>query len=100
MPCYILKTIRYFDIARQIGYVAGDNAGLNNTCLRALLRALEAEYIVKFNAVQRRIRCGGYIINLYLKVFLFASSTKALKAAIIEALVDKNILVTESYRYS
>lgn len=93
---HLIETICAFQIMYNIGFIAGDNASSNDTCLQALSQMLEAKHGVKFNPVQRRIRCGGHIINLCLEAFLFASSTEALKAAITEAQDNEDISVVES----
>jgi hypothetical protein len=85
MSRHLLDTIRYFDISGNIGYFTSDNASSNDTCLRALSEGLEAEFGVKLDPAERRVRCGGHIINLCLQAFLFASSKEALDAAIAEA---------------
>jgi hypothetical protein len=89
MSRYVLETIRTFNLASRFGYYTGDNGSANDTCLRAVSRALTAEFGVSLNPVHRRIRCGGHIINLSLEAFLFASTQEALKAA-IEAAIEES----------
>ncbi|KJZ69673.1 hypothetical protein HIM_09274 [Hirsutella minnesotensis 3608] len=93
---HLLDTIRYFDIAGNVGYFTSDNASSNDTCMRALSNALAEAQGTSFDAKQRRIRCGGHIINLCLQAFLFASSKEALSAAIEEADSNTPIEVVES----
>lgn len=85
MSRHLLDTIRYFGIADNVGYFTADNATSNDTCMSALSTSLASEFGVEFHPTERRIRCGGHIINLCLQAFLFASSKEALCAAIEEA---------------
>lgn len=64
--------------------------------MRALLTELANEYSIRFDPIDRRVRCGGHIINLCLEAFLFASSKEALNAAIEEADSNVNATVIES----
>ncbi|EKG09418.1 Ribonuclease H-like protein [Macrophomina phaseolina MS6] len=96
MSRHLLETIRYFNVAGNIGYFTSDNSTANDTCMRALSTALTNEYGVGFDPVGRRIRCGGHIINLCLQAFLFASSKEALNAAIEEADSNASTTVVES----
>jgi hypothetical protein len=41
---YIIELIRSFDIGRNIGFFTADNAGSNDTCLRAVSTSLKDEY--------------------------------------------------------
>ncbi|KAM3517794.1 hypothetical protein MY4038_010248 [Beauveria bassiana] len=85
MSRHLLDTIRHFGIADNVGYFTADNATSNDTCMSALSMSLASEFGVEFHPTERRIRCGGHIINLCLQAFLFASSKEALCAAIEEA---------------
>jgi hypothetical protein len=96
MSRHLLDTIRYFDVAGNIGYFTSDNATANDTCLRALSTALANEFGIGMDPAERRVRCGGHIINLCLQAFLFASSKEALRAAIEEADSNANTTVVES----
>ncbi|EKG09306.1 Ribonuclease H-like protein [Macrophomina phaseolina MS6] len=96
MSRHLLETIRYFNVAANIGYFTSDNSTTNDTCMRALSTALGNEYGVGFDPVERRIRCGGHIINLCLQAFLFASNKEALNAAIEEADSNASTTVVES----
>lgn len=96
MSRHLLDTIRYFNIADNIGYFTSDNATSNNTCLRALSKSLANEFGVGFDPIERRIRCGRHIINLCLQAFVFASSKEALCAAIEEADENMDATVVES----
>ncbi|EKG09371.1 Ribonuclease H-like protein [Macrophomina phaseolina MS6] len=96
MSRHLLETIRYFNVAGNIGYFTSDNSTANDTCMRALSTALANEYGVGFDPIERRVRCGGHIINLCLQAFLFASSKEALNAAIEETDGNANTTVVES----
>jgi hypothetical protein len=84
------------DIADNIGYFTSDNATANDTCLRALSTVLANEFGVGMDPGERRVRCGGHIINLCLHAFLFTSSKEALHVAIEEADGNANTTVVES----
>jgi hypothetical protein len=92
---YLLSTLQYFDIIPNLGYITADNGSSNDTCLQALSNSLQAQNI-EFDPVQRRIRCGGHIVNLCLDAFLFASSKEALQAAIDEAFSDQATSVAQA----
>jgi hypothetical protein len=55
-----------YDLRTKIGYFTSDNHPSNDKMLRHI-----AEQILSFNAVKRRIRCNGHIINLAVQAFLF-----------------------------
>jgi hypothetical protein len=95
MSRHLLDTIRYFNIADNIGYFTSDNATANDTCLHALSTTLANEFGVEMDPVERRVWCGGHIINLCLHAFLFASSKEALRAAVEEAGGNANTTVVE-----
>jgi hypothetical protein len=61
--------MEYFEMYRItycLSYYTADNATSDDTCLRAVSATLRDEHNVTFNAVHRRVRCIGYIINLSL----------------------------------
>ena len=84
MSRHLLDTIRYFGIVENLGYFTADNATSNDTCMSALSASLASEFGVEFHPTERRIRCGGHIINLCLQAFIFTSSKEALCRAIEE----------------
>jgi hypothetical protein len=43
---HIMELVRWFGIGHNIGYFIGDNAGSNDTCLRAISAALDEEFRV------------------------------------------------------
>ncbi len=96
MAQHLVNTLRHFDIAGNVGYFTSDNATANDTCLRAVAATLANEFGVRLDPAERRVRCGGHVINLCLQAFLFASSKEALSAAIEEADLSADITVAES----
>ena len=73
-----------------VAMVPGDNDTKNDTCLRQLAEDLMRSHGVAFDPVASRTRCAGHTINLSLQAFLFASSKRALEAAIEEAQDEAN----------
>ncbi|KAK9443882.1 transposase-like protein [Metarhizium brunneum] len=90
MVPHLMNVIQKFELANSLGYFTGDNDTKNDTCLRQLAKDLLREYGVVFDPVASRTRCVGHIINLSLQAFLFASSKRALEAAIEEAQDEAN----------
>ncbi|EFZ03287.1 transposase-like protein [Metarhizium robertsii ARSEF 23] len=90
MVPHLMNVIQKFELANSLGYFTGDNDTKNDTCLRQLAKDLLREYGVVFDPVASRTRCFGHIINLSLQAFLFASSKRALEAAIEEAQDEAN----------
>jgi hypothetical protein len=72
-----LEVIDDYDLRTKIGYFTADNHPSNDKMLRHI-----AEQIPGFNAVKRRIRCNGHIINLAVQAFLFTKDKEAVEAAI------------------
>jgi len=70
----VIPIIKAMGVINQLGFFIGDNAGLNNTVIRAILSQLRSD--IK-NPDSRRVRCLGYIINLATKAFLFRKDTDA-----------------------
>ncbi|EXU94692.1 hypothetical protein X797_012228 [Metarhizium robertsii] len=81
MAAHILEAIKAYEVAEKTGYIVGDNASSNDTCVAAIAREL-IKLVIEFDGKKRRIRCCGHIINLSLEAFLFASTIEALEAAI------------------
>jgi hypothetical protein len=81
----IMEYFEMYRITHRLGYHTADNATSNDTCLRAVSVTLRDEHNVTFDAVHRRVRCIGHIINLSLQAFLLARSKEALAAAIAAA---------------
>lgn len=86
LASHILDTLQAYNIAEKTGYIVGDNASSNDTCVAALAKGL-AKLGVEFDPKRRRIRCSGHTINLPLDAFLFATTVEALQAA-IDAIKD------------
>jgi len=92
-----LQTLEDYNICSQLGYHISDNASSNDNLLRHLAIRLREKHGIKYDAITRRIRCSGHIINLSLQAFLFASNQEAVKAvnklAEIEEEVDVAALI-------
>ena len=74
-----MEIVRRFEIAYKVGYFTTDNAGSNDTMITAFYKTILVEYGIRINLKYRQIRYLGYIINLYLYVFLFADNKTALQ---------------------
>jgi hypothetical protein len=61
-------------IISRLGFFIADNAGNNDTCIRAICQLLDIK-----NPKTRRVRCLGHIINLAAKAFLFSEDVDAFK---------------------
>ncbi|OAQ57629.1 transposase-like protein [Purpureocillium lilacinum] len=93
MTPHLMRIVRQYHLAQQLGYFTGDNDTKNDTCLRQLAVELSREFEVTIDPVSARTRCAGHIINLALQAFLLATSESALKAA-VEAAQDETNDVT------
>ncbi|EAQ87600.1 hypothetical protein CHGG_04219 [Chaetomium globosum CBS 148.51] len=71
---YIALTIqdilKAWGIGKQVGVCVADNAGNNDTCLKALYRSLDPT-ITDRDIKARRMRCFGHVLNLVVQAFLF-----------------------------
>ena len=72
-----IKVVDDYNIRLKLGYFVSDNHPSNDKMLRYL-----AEEIPGFDAVQKRVRCNGHIINLVATAFLFSTDKEASVAAI------------------
>jgi hypothetical protein len=72
----IILVLKEMDIINKLRFFIGDNAGNNDTYIRAILRELRLD--IK-EPDSRRVRCLGYIINLSAKAFLFGNDSDAFK---------------------
>jgi hypothetical protein len=95
MATYILETIKAYEVTKKTGYIVGDNASSNDTCVTAIAREL-IKLGVDFDGKKRRIRCSGHTINLSLDAFLFATTIEALQAAIDAAREEADLTVVEA----
>ena len=50
-----------------------DNVGSNDSLIKIIATSLNEEG-VPYNAVQRRLRCNGHVINLAVQAFLFGNT--------------------------
>jgi len=95
MAAHILEAIKAYEVAEKTGYIVGDNASSNDTCVAAIGREL-IKLGIEFDGKKRRIRCCGHIINLSLEAFLFASTIEALEAAIDAGKEEADLTVVEA----
>lgn len=84
------RTLKEYNIKDRISYFVGDNYRSNDLLLRRLGRRLnEVEKRSpggpQFDAMQRRIRCHGHVINLAVQAFFFCEDKAAVDAAFKEA---------------
>jgi hypothetical protein len=70
----VIIIIRVIDVKDQLGFFIGDNTGINNTAIRAILSQLRLD--IK-DPDSRRVRCLGHIINLTAKASLFGKDVDA-----------------------
>jgi hypothetical protein len=61
----LVSILDHYNIRDSFGYTVTDNASKNRACLDILIKELS------FNAVERYVRCIGYIINLVVHKVLF-----------------------------
>lgn len=73
----ILEIIRSFGIGDGVGYFTLDNAANNETAMTEIAEEL------KFNPVQRRVRCIGHILNLVVKSLLFGKDADAFEKSVV-----------------
>jgi len=66
----IVAVVKTYKIINKIGYFVLDNAGLNNTCVSAIIKRLN----IKDTKEHCRLRCLGYVLNLLVKVMLFSEN--------------------------
>ena len=74
----IMTTLEAYDITDRLGYITADNHGANDTLCAELERQLQTPW----QAVQRRLRCIGHIINIAVQAFFFAKDKEAVNLAI------------------
>jgi hypothetical protein len=77
----IMTTLEAYGIIDKLGYITGDNHGANDT----LCEALQEQLSTPWQAVQRRLRCVGHMINIAVQAFFFAKNKEAVDLAIEEA---------------
>ncbi len=75
----IIPVLVDMEVVQKLGYFIADNAGNNNTYIRAICRQLRPD--IK-NPDSRRVRCLGHIINLSAKAFLFSDDPDAFELII------------------
>lgn len=95
MAAHILEVIKAYEVAEKTGYIIGDNASSNDTCVAAIGKELN-KLGIEFDEKKRRIRCCGHTINLSLEAFLLATTVEALQAAIDAAKEEADLTVVEA----
>jgi hypothetical protein len=60
----LVKVLDEYQILDRIGYCTGDNHGSNDLMLRELSKDL-SKYSIKYDPIQRRIRCHGHVVNIF-----------------------------------
>lgn len=95
MAAHILEVIKAYEVAEKTGYIVGDNASSNDTCVAAIGKELN-KLGIEFDEKKRRIRCCGHTINLSLEAFLLATTVEALQAAIDAAKKEADLTVVEA----
>jgi hypothetical protein len=81
---YIVPVIQEFGIEGNLGYFISDNAGPNDTAVEAICKKLGLA-----DAVHRRLRCLGHVINLAAKAFLFGKDVESFDFEISEFAMEK-----------
>ena len=66
----VLDELNDYEIRNKLGYMVMDNVGSNDNLITIIGTSLNHEG-VSYNAIQRRLRCNGHVINLAVQVFLF-----------------------------
>jgi len=79
----IIAVIKTYKIIDKIGYFVLNNAGLNNTCVSAIIKRLNIKDIKE----HRCLCCLGYVLNLLVKVMLFSKNPKVFKKDITTAAI-------------
>ena len=79
----MIPVLEEYEIAPWLGVFVADNAGDNDTAIRAILAQLRPD----LNIDSRRARCLGHIINLAAKAFLFGSDIDAFEE-VVEKVTD------------
>jgi hypothetical protein len=65
MASVVIQTLNHFRINKAtVGYFVLDNASNNNAAVKAIAQQ------IGFNAVNRRLRCAPYTLNLVSQILL------------------------------
>ena len=72
----IQDILKAWGIGDQVGVCIADNAGNNDTCLKALYPSLDPTMTDR-DIKARRMRCFGHILNLVVQAFLFGQDAAA-----------------------
>jgi hypothetical protein len=77
----IMTTLEAYGITDRLGYITADNHGANDT----LCEELQQQLTTPWQAVQRRLRCVGHMINIAVQAFFFGKNKEAVDLAIQES---------------
>jgi hypothetical protein len=77
-----LQVAERYNILGNIGYIYGDNHGLNNKIYCFILEGLKARGLLDWNPIYYRIWCSGYIVNLAFQAFLYVKDNDVINKAI------------------
>ena len=69
MSSLVKEVLGTYKLGPRLGYCILDNAGDNDTCLRAIEEHLHIQGII-WDADAHRLRCFGHIINLVASAFI------------------------------
>ncbi|KAK4072888.1 uncharacterized protein Triagg1_5565 [Trichoderma aggressivum f. europaeum] len=76
MASSIVSVIQKWDTQYQLGTIVGDNALNNDTCVQHLFSHINPS-ISASDAIDRRMRCYGHILNLVGRAFLYGEDNEA-----------------------
>jgi len=79
----IVAVIKTYKIINKIGYFVLNNAGLNNTCISAIIERLNIKDIKE----HRRLCYLGHVLNLLVKVMLFGENPEVFEKDITTAAI-------------
>jgi len=79
----IVAVVKTYKIIDKIGYFVLDNAGLNDTCVSAIIERLNIKDIKE----HRCLRCLGHVLNLLVKAMLFGENPEVFKKDITTAAI-------------
>jgi len=79
----IIAIIKTYKIINKIGYFVLNNAGLNDTCVSAIIKQLNIKDIKE----HRRLCCLSHVLNLLVKAMLFSENPEVFKKDITTAAI-------------
>ena len=88
----VVRIIEEWGLLSKLGFFQMDNAGNNDTMLRALSRILREDHSIKYDHRLHRIRCQGHILNLAVHSFLFVTDSENLEDETLDEKGKKDAL--------